>query len=192
MTYEEDGGAYYANSNDGLTWTKMGRLFSDEIGSTPCVFLDNGLFHVFYGTQKPSTGKVLTIKYRKGPSLLSLSAGKEVFGPGQTGWQTKSVSFPRIVTQRESDGLLAYYLFYEAATDNWECNGINGNKFGWGVARSYDLVRWSAYSGNPILMNGGGCGLDMPNPFIRYDGQVFVYHTSSDIRQIVRQHLEPR
>ena len=101
-------------------------------------------------------------------------------------------SFPRIVSQRESDGRLAYYLFFEASTDNWENNTINGNKFGWGVARSYDLTRWSAYQGNPIEINGGGCGLDMPNPFIRYDGQVFVYHTSADKTQIVRMHLEGR
>ena len=192
MTYEEDGGGMYASSQDGLTWTKLGSLFSGEIVSTPSLFVQNDTFYVFYGTQKPNTGKVLTLKYRKGPSLSSLSAGTDAFSAGQTGWPTKSVSFPRVISQRESDGRLAYYLFFEAASDNWECNGINGNKFGWGVARSYDLTRWSACQENPIEMNGGGCGLDMPNPFIRYDGQIFVYHTSADTRQIVRTHLEGR
>ena len=194
MVYEEGAlGACYASSPDGLSWTRRGRVFPDSEGaSTPSLYEYNGTIYVFYAWFQPNSDKHLTIRYRKGLSLTNLGGGYDLFSPAQSGWGTKSVSMPRIVRQVETNGRVAHYMFFEGATDNLFCSNENNNKYGWGVARSYDLVHWNACGGNPIMINKGGCGLDMPNPFISDGGSVFVFHTSANLKYIMREQLRLR
>lgn len=196
MVYEEGGvGVYYAESADGLNWNIKGPLFSDCptwnnscIGTTPSLYEHDNKVYVLYASfiMDASPPIRMRIKMRSGlnfEALKSKSSEEVLFEPTQTGWATKHVSMPRIVRQMDSKGKVVHYLFFEAATLDYGCGGNSplsyNNRFGWGVARSYDLHNWEFYRGNPIRKNKDiVCGNDLPQPFIRDDGSIFVFHTS--------------
>jgi hypothetical protein len=197
MVYEESNvaAAYWADSDDGLTWRRRGELIGHgapgtwDSGaiSTPGVFRDaDGSFHVFYAAF-PTDGRNMEIGEAAGPSLEALGrvGPAPIFQRPGAGWDAGQVSMPRVV--REGAW---YYLFYEGADRDFTCEVAN--RYGWGVARSQDLRGWARYAGNPVRVSdqaGVGCGSDMPQPFLRSDGHVFVFRTSGDASRVVREVL---
>ena len=207
MLYEEGGPqTNLAESMDGLNWETIKRPLitpaPDEefvAGASAIEYL--GEFYLFYAT--PLNGDHLhqVIRYRNGPSLNRLSrTPTTVFTPNRTGWNTKSVHMPRIVLETDSEGIDVFYMTFDAGTEDFGCGAGNppgagtsgANRFGWGMARSYDLQNWEPYFRNPVRMAArASCGNDMSQPFVRYDGKFFVYHTSDTPNdyKIVREAL---
>jgi len=190
MVYEEggyNGGVFWASSIDGINWIQHGQLFNDTvngtvyIGSTPSLFVNGNQIYVFYAERIPSNIHTLYIRMRHGISLTALSDPVTVFLPTQTGWNTKSVSMPRVIRETSTSST-NFYLFFEAATDYIACS--LPNRYGFGVAKSSDLIHWTAYLGNPVRMASSECGNpcddSMEQPFVRYDGSIFVYHNGDN------------
>lgn len=199
MVYEESNVAavYWADSADGVSWEHHGQLMDHGHGgdwdqgalATPGIFVDDDTLRVLYAGF-PLGGAHMDIGMLSGPAMNRLRRHPDnpVFRRSDAGWDAGQVSMPRVVRQGEF-----YYLIYEGADTDFSCEARN--LYGWGVARSRDLQQWERFAGNPIRRSdrvGTGCGNDMPNPFVRYDGQLFVYHTSGDTRRIVREALVAR
>ncbi len=196
MAYEESNIAavYWAESDDGLSWQRNGQLIAhgrggawdQGAGATPGLAELAGRLYVFYASF-PLGGENMDIGYVSGTSMdrLSKSDRNPVFRRASSGWDSGQVSMPRVIQQGDY-----YYLFYEGAAVDFTCGPHN--RYGWGIARSTDLQTWERFAGNPMGLSdrvGTGCGNDMPSPFVRYDGRIFVYHTSGDTRRIIREAL---
>lgn len=197
MVYEESNvaAAYWADSDDGVTWMRRGLViprgapgaWDEGAISTPSLFRDNdGQLYLFYAGF-PVNGRNMEVGLAQGFALNQLSRAPDspVFHRAPAGWDAGQVSMPRLV--REGDW---YYLFYEGADLDFTCDVTN--RYGWGVARSHDLRGWERCAQNPIRLSdqaGVGCGNDMPQPFVRSDGHIFVYHTSGDASRVVREVL---
>ena len=106
--------------------------------------------------------------------------------PPASGWDAGQRSMGRLVKEGAH-----YYMVYEGATQDFTCD--KSNRYGWGMARSTALqAGWTMHPKNPFGQSSQkkfGCGNGMPSIFRRYDGWYFVYHTSADTTQIVREKL---
>ncbi len=196
MVYEESHVAalYWAESNDGVSWSKKGKLLNHGKGgtwdqgalATPGILVEGGKVYVFYAGF-PLGGKHMSIGFASGTSMTNLvkHPGNPVFKPPSAGWDKGQHSMGRLI--REGGYV---YMVYEGADTDFTCEAKN--RYGWGFARSTDLKTWSAFSGNPLGVSAKkpyGCGNDMPSIYRRQDGHLFVYHTSADTKAIVREVL---
>ena len=197
MVYEEShvAAVYWAESSDGLTWTTRGQLI-DHGGSgdwdqgataTPGMLVDAyGMIHVTYAGFALG-GNHMDIGVASGTSMegLSKNAYNPVFPNAASGWDGGQVSMGRLI---EEDGWI--YMVYEGADTDFTCEAYN--RYGWGMARTQNWVQWERHPSNPFGLSAQspyGCGNDMPSIWRRYDGEVFVFHTSEDTTRIVREHL---
>lgn len=196
MVYEESNVAqvWWAESNDGLRWSVRGALiphgrsgsWDAHSSGTPGIFVDtNGRIYVFYASYPSTTDMRGQIGFLSGRSMRNLrkSRSNPVLTRG-LGWDRAHVSMPRII--KESG---YYYMVYEGADTDFSCGSYN--RYGYGLARSTDLIHWQRFSGNPLGTGNRGCGVDMPSFFKRPNGTLFIYHTSRDRRRIVREVLVP-
>jgi hypothetical protein len=197
MVYEESNVAavYWAESSDGITWTSRGQLIDHGGGgdwdqgaiATPGALVDDfGMIHVTYAGF-PLGGANMDIGVASGTSMenLSKNAYNPVFPRTGGGWDGGQVSMGRLI---EEDGWI--YMVYEGADTDFSCEP--SNRYGWGMARTQNWVQWERHPGNPFGLSAQspyGCGNDMPSIWRRYDGEIFVFHTSEDTTRIVREHL---
>ena len=196
MAYEEShvAAVYWAQSADGKAWTKKGQLLDKKssawdggANATPGAFVDtDGKIYVFWAGF-PVGGDKMSVGYASGTAMKSLKkyAGNPVLAPAAAGWSKGQVSMARVVRQGDT-----YYMVHEGAEVDFTCAGYN--RYGWGMAKSSDLKSWTPLPQNPLGQASSGCGNDMPSLFVRFDGHVFVYHTSKDTKRIVREHLVPK
>jgi hypothetical protein len=198
MVYEEggsSGGTFWATSPDGRTWSKRGQLFGktynpsqpDVYNATPGLYFFNNTAYVFTAQHYNSEG--LGLVFFSGPSMTELVQwGGGFVMRGTAAWEAGSVSMPRIVLQNGY-----HYLFYEGGSRNLGCGATTAqqNVYGWGLARSTDLIHWQKYDWNPIVQSADAesCGFDMPQPFLRGDGSAYVYYTSDDASTVIRDTL---
>jgi hypothetical protein len=192
MVWEEGGtsdGTYWATSANGIAWTNHGSLFGGSTyRATPSLYQFQNVVYVF-SAQRLSGGDQLGLTFDSGPSMSALVAyGGGFVLRGSDGWNAGSVSMPRIVYQ---DGY--HWMIFEGATQNLNCGATTAeqNVYGWGVARSTTLTSWQPFAGNPIAQSNDAesCGLDMPQPLLRANGDMFVYHTSDNTRTVERERL---
>ncbi|MCA9695656.1 MAG: hypothetical protein KC636_39125, partial [Myxococcales bacterium] len=193
MVYEEGGspeGTYWATSADGIAWTTKGALDPGApYRATPSLYVFGDDVFVFYAQRDPPNSDQLSILFSSGPDMGSLVqyGGGYVLTGGQP-WDSGSVSMPRIVFD---DGY--HWMIYEGATQNLKCgNGpAEQNVYGWGVARSTNLITWTKYPQNPIMQSADAetCGDDMPQPLLLPSGALYVYHTRDDAAVVQRQTL---
>ncbi len=196
MVYEESHVAAlnWAESSDGVTWSKKGQLLKHGKGgawdqgalATPGILVEGGKVYVFYAGF-PLGGKNMSVGFASGKSMSSLvkHPGNPVFKPPASGWDRGQHSMARLL--REGSYV---YMVYEGADTDFTCEAKN--RYGWGMARSTDLVNWSPLPSNPLGLSAKkphGCGNDMPSIYRRQDGHIFVYHTSADTKAIVREVL---
>ena len=197
MVYEEShvSNVYWAESSDGITWKKKGKLLKHgksgqwDSGAiaTPGILVDGLFVNVFYAGF-PAGGKHMSIGYAWGVSmsLMLKTSNNPQLKPSGSGWDGGQRSMGRLVKEGAY-----YYMVYEGATKDFTCN--KSNRYGWGMTRSTALKSgWAAHPKNPFGQSSQkkfGCGNDMPSIFRRYDGWYFVYHTSADTTQIVREKL---
>lgn len=194
MVFEESPyGSGWAESSDGIRWNYKGVLIKlggkgswDSLAiSTPGIFVDtNGDIYVFYAgySDKNMNGN---IGFLSGNSMNNLKKYKSpVFYRGSgNSWDRGHVSMPRIIKEKNY-----YYMVYEGANKDFSCN--KDNTYGWGVARSKNMIDWERLPQNPIRLGSPGCGNDMPNVFKRYDDVDFVFHTHQNKKHIVREVLK--
>lgn len=194
MVYEEGGtsdGTYWATSLDGIVWNKHGSLFGGNVyRATPSLYTFQGVNYVFYA-QKIAHDK-LGIIFHSGSSMTNMvQYGGGYIMLGESPWERASVSMPRIIFQGSY-----HWMFYEGASVNFLC-GREGasNLFGWGIARSTDLIHWEKWGKNPIVRHDAtfdpeSCGHDMPQPFFNsLTGETSVFYTSNNTIELVRDRL---
>jgi hypothetical protein len=190
MVYEEPNeGIKWAISSDGKSWTKMGALFHDRYRATPSIYQFNGKIYVFYA-EKISEDELL-ISFHTGNTMTTLEPHGDYVLMGSESWENGAVSMPRVFY---SQGY--YWMTYEGRTLNFHAGDgpVEENVFGWGIARSRDLINWEKYDWNPIMQSTDdqSCGPDMPQPFINpNDGTLYVYYTSDDALTVIRDKLTP-
>ncbi len=192
MVYEESNVAqvYWAQSADGKQWSKKGALLGKPPGgwdsgamATPSILVGpDSVTHVFYaGMAAGGNSMSLGRADGSGPGSLNKASSPMMVPPG-SGWSGGQLSMPRVVYQNGW-----FYMVFEGADIDFTCEAYN--EYGWGMARSPDLINWTVLPNNPLGQSKGGCGQDMPSVFIRFDGHVFVFHTSADTTHVVREHL---
>ena len=197
MVYEEGGsstGTFWATSHDGITWTRNGALWPGTVyRATPGLYFYAGTIYVFYGQRVPAGSPNLRIIFSSGTSMHNLvQYGGGYVLVGSQFWDLGSVSMPRIVFQNS-----AHWMTYEGGTLNLECSpnppkdpSLQQNVYGWGLARSTDLIHWTKYDYNPINQSNDtqSCGFDMPQPAL-IGGKLFVYHTNDATTDVIRETL---
>jgi hypothetical protein len=188
--YEGGGyGSCWATSPDGIAWTKKGPLFPGEtLHATPGIFVQNGTISVFTGKQINSTR--LSIALHQGTTMTTL-VDKGIVLQGTDPWEAATVSMPRVVFW---DGY--YWMTYEGSSLNYLCGETppdpNQTQYGWGLARSSDLLTWQKFGGNPILqsVDRQSCGHDMPQPFLDPStSQYYVYYPVDLAYEVHRDRL---
>ena len=191
MVYEEGGspsGTLWAESADGIRWSKKGALLSNDryYKATPSLYQYQDSVYVFYALGNPTGSNHLSISYSVGQDMNDLHpyANGNIF-TGKLAWDKGSVSMPRIIF----DGA-THWLFFEGATQDQRCEG--NNVYGWGIAKSTDLITWLEFPDNPIAQSNDGqsCGMDLPQPFRLSSGAIAVYHTSDDVTRILMATLQ--
>jgi hypothetical protein len=194
MVYEEGGsssGTYWADSGDGLAWARHGALFPGAVyHATPGIYVAGDTVFVFSAAFTAPGSQTLALVFHSGTSMTNLVqwGGGFVFR-GTEPWERGHVSMPRFFL---AGGY--HYMTYEGATLNFLCgNGSSQqNVYGWGVARSRDMINWERFAGNPIVQSTDAetCGHDMPQPFLDpVSGSVFVYYTRDDAAVVLRDRL---
>lgn len=138
-----------ATSPDGLAFTKQGVVLSG--GGTPfaAVNQSNSELYLFYTQSAPTGGW----EYYVATSTdgIHFGAGQLVFGPSQAADAFDQTS---IITIRVWYEAPYYYMTYGGSPT---CPDYPE---GIGLARSTDLINWTRYPNNPILLRGPAGGWD--------------------------------
>lgn len=139
-----------ATSVDGVTFTKQGTVLASGItppGGTPAVVVDNSnTLHIFYTKGSPETGWA----YYHRSSTDGINFGSETLALAASG-VPGSFDEKSIITAR---------VFYEAPYYYFVYGGspvFDDYPEGFGIARSTDLLNWTRYPGNPVIIRGA-CG----------------------------------
>lgn len=135
-----------AESADGLTWSKRGKILSpdpatwegDYIAANGAAFFDDTQYFYWYqGGRTPQIGLATS-----NDSVRWVKHGKPVLPRGPRGsWDERGVGDPYVLRAGE------YFYMYFLGQDRARRQRL-------GVARSKDGVAWEKYRGNPILEIG--------------------------------------
>jgi hypothetical protein len=138
-----------ATSADGLAFTKQGVVLSG--GGTPFAVVNqsNSELYLFYTQSAPTGGW----EYYVATSTdgVTFGAGQLVFGPSQVAGTFDQTS---VITMRVWYESPYYYMTYGGSPT---CPDYPE---GIGLARSTDLINWTRYPNNPILLRGPAGGWD--------------------------------
>ncbi len=176
-----NGGSYLAISSDGLNFSLQGHIqdmsgSTSLAGDTPCPFVNasNGKLYLFT-TQKatPQNGSGLGYEYTVMSSSDGLKFGSKttVISPS---FLEGTVDYQSISTIRIYQEGSYYYAIYGASSSHDDYNE------GFGLARSTDLVNWTKYSKNPILLRGpagsGDEGAVWSGSLIKVGSTYYLYY----------------
>ncbi len=130
-----------ATSTDGHVFHKTSEPIME--GRSPEVVLKNGVIYLFYIHQK--AGKGYAIRLATSRDGFTFQEEGTVFAPALNGWDSYTVTTPRVVLHKD-----IYIMTY--AGDDTEADHPKGL----GHAFSRDLKNWVRYAGNPVLKVGAG------------------------------------
>ena len=202
--YYTSGDIGLATSTDGFNWTKQGIIlyhnpdpFSFEANNigTPFVGYFNNQFYVFYhgdsGLFQVNQRNQIGMAY--GQDLFHLTKlGNPVLpvDEGIGSWDAWTTSRASVIWDPSSS---YYYMTFEGS-QSVDCNvpifGGVGN-WGWGIARSKDLITWEKFPYNPIRQTyKGGCANDIPYIF-QYGGAIRVYQSEPGQANILLTGSDP-
>ncbi|MBI5525504.1 MAG: hypothetical protein HY897_04155 [Deltaproteobacteria bacterium] len=182
-----------ATSADGVAWTKLGTVIPAassgwEKGNTgtPSLNLVDGTWFVFYHGFRGTDGTgALARGFASGKSVASVAKHGAPVLTGKAGtWTDVGIGRGDIV-----EDVGHYYMVYEGARGSALCTAQA--QYGWGIARSKDLVSWEEWQYNPVLTDiDGSCGNDMPAWQV-IGSRAMVVTTKSDTNGVRRVRLDP-
>jgi hypothetical protein len=163
---ESDRTVHYA-SRDGLSWVRLGVVsvrqadgtpISPAPFGTPTVFLWDNTYYLFY--ERLDDGIYVATSHDL--EVFTNVTDWPVIPVGPNDYDELQVALNQIIAYRG-----AFYAFY---------NGL-GRRAPWTVhiARSYDLVHWHKWSGNPVLPPS----LRRTSGFVVHDGERFRLYTTN-------------
>lgn len=139
--------AHLLESTDGIHWKRIGPLdvrrkngqpIADGPYGTPCVWLENGIWHLFY--ERRDLGVWLaTSKDRK---VWTNVQDEPVMSPGPDDYDKDLIAWNQIIKHKNR-----YYVYYHGN----KRTGPNAKNWTTNIATSTDLIHWEKYSGNPLL-----------------------------------------
>lgn len=163
--------AHLLTSPDGLTWTRRGSLdvryvdgrpLSAGPYGTPTVWLEQGVWHLFY--ERMDAG--IWLATSRDLTVWTNVDDQPVLTPGPEGYDDRAVAFNQIVRHGER-----YYALYhgsgKASPAQW-CTCL---------ASSPDLRHWTKYPQNPLLSDNKSSGILVP------DGVGYRLYTMHDLVQ---------
>lgn len=182
-----------ATSTDGIHWTKLGAVVpgsnrSWERGNTgtPSILRVAGTTYVFYHGFRGSDGTgALARGYAAGPSVNALVANTAPVLTGQAdSWTDVGIGRGDIVQEGPY-----FYMVLEGTRGSALC--LASTQYGWGLARSLDLIHWEMWPYNAVLTDtDGSCGNDMPAWQV-IGNRIMVVTTTSDTSSVRRFKLAP-
>ncbi len=182
-----------ATSTDGITWTKLGTVVAGsnrtwERGNTgtPSILRVAGTTYVFYHGFRGSDGTgALARGFASGPNVTTLAENTAPVLTGQPGtWTDIGIGRGDIVQEGPY-----FYMVLEGTRGSALC--VANTQYGWGLARSLDLLHWELWPYNAVLTDtDGNCGNDMPAWQI-IGGRVMVVTTTADTNSVRRFKLAP-
>jgi predicted GH43/DUF377 family glycosyl hydrolase len=164
----------YANSSDGIKWTKysanpvldIGSLFSwdDYQVTSPTVIYNGSAYEMWYTGYDSSNQRIGYANSSDGINWTKYSANP-VLDLGSSGsWDDNEINFNSVLY----DGLM-YHIWYSG-------NPGSGGSWKIGYANSTDGINWSKYSENPVLDIGSLDSWDdetVRQPEVYYDGAIY-------------------
>lgn len=127
----------YAESNDGISWTKKGLTCVDIVNgfgvATPCVLKEGNIYHMWYGYRKRYDEDGSIGKYRIGYSYsfngIDWIRADEKAGIGLSnmGWDSEMICYPSVIKVKDK-----YLMFYCG-------NGFGKDGFGYAECESLSL-----------------------------------------------------
>ncbi len=133
-----------ATSTDGISFHK--REVPVLEGRAPEVIWCAGKFHIFYVQEMPGKGYAVFSATSENGEAFSPVSDKPILDAGDQGaWDGFEVTTPRLF---ERSG--AFYMLYAGEGDP----ARKDKPRAFGLARSYDLLAWERYPGNPVFCRG--------------------------------------
>jgi len=135
-TGSPDRDIWYAESNDGITWTKHGSN-PIKVDATRCTVLMDGATYVMYAILIPGGYSKLT----SADGITWATAATSVLGGTGGEWDESGIANTHVWIE---DG--TWYILYEA-------NSPGSTPYKIGLATSPDGVSWTKHAGNPVISN---------------------------------------
>lgn len=139
--------AHWLVSDDGIDWTRLGKLdvrkkdgqpIAAGPFGTPTVFLDNGTWHLFY--ERNDLGVWLATS--KDMKLWKNVQDEPVMTPGPGEYDKDKIALNQVIKYKGR-----YYAYYHGSATT----GPNAKLWSTAVATSTDLIHWEKYPGNPLF-----------------------------------------
>jgi hypothetical protein len=133
-----------AISDNGVSFRK--RKTPVLAGRSPEVIWSAGRFHLFYVREMPAKGfAIFSATSEDGETFSPVSRGPVLYAGESGTWDGFEVTTPRLF---ERGGV--FYMLYAGEGDPARVD----NPSAFGLARSYDLLTWERYPGNPVFHRG--------------------------------------
>ena len=191
------GEIHLATSTDGVNWVKQGIILRNNLSGFECINIGgtfigffNNLFYVFYHGNCGAPGTTdnrSKIGMASGSSLASLTkySGNPVMdvGVGQWSWDSRVNGRPSVVQEGSY-----YYMSFEGSRSAYcgSIPGIPNGDWGWGMARSTDLMHWEKYRYNPIRQTYNDHNCLNNNPYLfQFNGVTWVYQFDKGVRNVL-------
>jgi predicted GH43/DUF377 family glycosyl hydrolase len=160
--------AHMLTSTDRINWTEHGPLdiryvngspLSEGPYGTPTVWLENGIWHLFY--ERGDLG--IWLATSTDLKMWTNKQDEPVLRPGPETYDKYGVAFNQIVKNGDK-----YYAYYHATEfEDW-------HEWTSCVAISDDLMHWKKYPGNPIQRE------NKSSPILVHDGKQYRLYTMHD------------
>jgi len=138
---------WYAESTDGINWTKFGEILSD-VGARPSVVYKDGYYWLYLQSGSGAGNQKIKLYKSTSPDSGFIDQGV-VLEPSQS-WEENYIYVPSVIYDSDDD---KWKMWYSAA-DYVSAGGAHEpEKIGY--AESDDGVNWTKYSGNPIVVPSG-------------------------------------
>lgn len=207
------GEIHLATSSDGESWIKgtnntptiilrhdpSSDWECNNIG-TPFIGWFNNQFYVYYHGFCGPISNPYSLRNK-----IGMAHGTDIFnlqkngppvmdiGSGQYSWDSRVNSRASIIQEGGYYYMTFEGSYYVFCHQGGPLGGPNYGDWGWGIARSTDLVNWEKYIYNPIrhtFNNETACGNDLPYLF-QFNGAIYVYQRESGTNNILISGSDP-